>query len=796
MKKLFIMMLLFTVTMHSQTVNYTANNTDDVRNPERGLYYPLSTINSSTTTCKITDTVDMFTYIQMGCQIDNDITLPANISLIQRIIRLDAFKTTAQIPASFIALIRADFVQLRSRGLKCILRFSYSNYQEPYPTVPPLNVYEPTKVILLGDPLTPKIPGHIAQLGVLTREFEDVISSIEAGFIGNNGEWDRTTNFGYLSTLDDLKLDERKQVGNAIMTLCPNRMVAFRTPRFQRLMMGSLPSGLSNPTPTNFLNIPRIAAHNDCFVRNIDDEGTYGTGINDLNDGPQTILQDKTFLEGQSTITFDGGETCGLDPSYAYATCDLLTSNNVFVQLKRFHFSYLNSRYHPALMNSVPPTTSLPTPLGFWFNTALSPNGGCLEEIKRNLGYRFQLISSNITGNNVSITLQNVGYANVFNERKAYLVLKNSANVVVAKVEITTNLSDVRNWNAAGTATTPTQFTITKDLTGITCSGTYKLYLEIPDSHIDRRNDSRYSIRLLNKVGINDIWESTPALGLNNLYRTINLTGLQTPPTITGSVSANLTSGTWQTNNQVALLPLQTVSWTTNPTNAGNSIITNPLTPNSVKIIWSNNSLPATIIATVSSPGSCTAVSSSQVISTNLCDCLSGLYVTMTPQLDGIYKFRVLNSITNPICSGLNLRYTWTFPSSQTPFVTTINTKSYTDQVVSVKIELLSSTNVLLCSVIRTYGSVSSRLSVNSTLVNEIKISPNPSKGIFNMSMTNYEGKVTIQVLDMNGRIVYETVEEHFNNEKTIDLSNYQSGMYIVKVNGENINYSQKLIKQ
>jgi hypothetical protein len=50
-------------------------------------------------------------------------------------------------------------------------------------------------------------------------------------------------------------------------------------------------------------------------------------------------------------------------------------------------------------------------------------------------------------------------------------------------------------------------------------------------------------------------------------------------------------------------------------------------------------------------------------------------------------------------------------------------------------------------------------------------------------------------VVDMNGRIVYDIKNETFSNDKSIDLSALQSGMYVVKITGEALHFTQKIIK-
>jgi hypothetical protein len=102
-----------------------------------------------------------------------------------------------------------------------------------------------------------------------------------------------------------------------------------------------------------------------------------------------------------------------------------------------------------------------------------------------------------------------------------------------------------------------------------------------------------------------------------------------------------------------------------------------------------------------------------------------------------------------------------------------------------------------------TYGrGVFSGSFTSATLANEdfsnkkgVSISPNPSNGVFNINISQYSGKVNIQVVDLNGREVYTAKNELFNSEKAIDLKAVESGIYVLRVSGEDLNYSQKIIK-
>lgn len=456
MKHFFMMTLLFAaVGASSQTKTYTVSS-EIIANPERGFYHYRST---GTGTYKALSQSEL-----TGFRTNEKITL------IWREFRLDAFKNAA-ISADFLTKMQADFTALRNAGVKAIIRFNYTNTDGT-------------------DAPKSRIIAHIDQLKPVIQANEDVISSVEAGFIGNYGEWYYSNNFG----TDDhtaTQTADRIAVGNKIMELAPSRMVAFRTPTIQRQIAGT-----ATVTATNAYNgsvVARTAAHNDCFLSSADDYGTY---IN--------TTTDYTYLENQSKYTFDGGETCSLT---TFSAC-----TNAVATMKRFHFNYLNADYNQEV-------------------TTAWQASGCLDEVKRNLGYRFELVDSNIAGTTLTINLRNVGYANIFNDRKAYLVYKNVATGAETAVALSTN---VRLWNA-GTSTR-----ITQTLDSALPAGTYQLYLNVPDLKIP--GNPVYSVRFGNA----NLWDA--AKGYNSLDQTFTV----------GSGSGNTTTNpTTPTDPPVASLPVE-----------------------------------------------------------------------------------------------------------------------------------------------------------------------------------------------------------------------------------------------
>jgi extracellular elastinolytic metalloproteinase len=76
-----------------------------------------------------------------------------------------------------------------------------------------------------------------------------------------------------------------------------------------------------------------------------------------------------------------------------------------------------------------------------------------------------------------------------------------------------------------------------------------------------------------------------------------------------------------------------------------------------------------------------------------------------------------------------------------------------------------------------------------------IKVYPNPTKGLLNISLlSNYDGEVKIQLFDLNGRKVYNENSSGLSNVKTLNIGQLQKGVYLLKIDGANLSYTTKVI--
>ncbi len=456
MNKIFTLLaLLFCFTLTSQTVSKTyVSSTAVFPNPEKGFYKYASAKSNSYTLLNQTNTTNF--------------RLLNNITLMLREFRLYDFKT-GPISQTYLNNMQADFNVLRNAGMKCIVRFVYSTDSAALP-------YDASKATILS---------HIQQLKPYLIANSDIICLMQAGFIGLYGEWYTTSQAefggpGYNGLqLTTANYNSRKEVVDAILNALPtNRTVQIRTPWFKSNMYGT--AALTDVQAFNGSGISRISHHNDCFLASDTDQGTYRYPTVEL-----------PYLRQETKYLAMGGETCKVNlPRSGCASA--------LAEMADLHWSYLNNDYNTSVIS------------GFTTNN-------CFNDIQKKLGYRFELTSAVLPasvklGTTIPITLKikNTGFAAPFNERKAYIILKNVTTNQVFQLLLN---SDPRKWLG------PTEITITQNLTlpaGITI-GNYKMYLSLPDNATTLATRPEYAIRFANE----NTWESTT--GYNSIDYTLNI---------------------------------------------------------------------------------------------------------------------------------------------------------------------------------------------------------------------------------------------------------------------------------
>jgi hypothetical protein len=348
-------------------------------------------------------------------------------------VQLDDYRDKSLDDALFKS-IDQGFVDVRAAGIKVVLRFIYNDGFDP-------------------DAPKDRVLEHISQLKPMLTANADVIAALQAGFIGAWGEWHSSTN-----GLDN-PADREAILLAALESLPASRMIQIRTPMFKEDIF---PGGsLKDADAWSGSLKARTGHHNDCFLASDSDMGTY----------EDPIAMWKQYVADDGRFTPIGGETCA--ENSPRSDCPTATA-----EMASLHWSFLNALYKQEV-------------LAGW------EAQGCLDEVKRRLGYRISIAQGSVSASvapggalGVTLRLKNEGYAAMYNERPVYLVLGEGAERRAARLSAV----DPRRWAPGEDALIEAWLRVPADLS----PGKYRLSLWMPDAAESLKGAPAYAVRLAN----------------------------------------------------------------------------------------------------------------------------------------------------------------------------------------------------------------------------------------------------------------------------------------------------------
>jgi hypothetical protein len=478
---------------------------EDFANPERGFYLHTETRASAPSPVPAN-----LANLRINGSRDPNNAYLAKISLVLRVFYLDLF-TNAPISSNYLQTISADFASIRNQGAKAIVRFAY--FQSPNRPFP-----EPTKARILE---------HIAQLAPVLRNNRDVIAVLQQGFIGAWGEGYYTDIFSTAGqTFTAQNWRDRAEVIQALLNaLPPERMVQLRVPQQRQKFL----HGPSAPTSTNDNSTSphfdasaavRLGLHNDCFLADATDAGTF-SDYDGATDAQDTALL-RNYMAQATRFTVMGGETC---IENAPADNCAASGGRADGDLGLFHYSFLNQGYNANVNDD-------------WVAQ------GCMEDIKRRLGYRLELIESALPadaqpGQSIPLRLElrNTGYAAPFNPRGLELILRHTNSGQKFFAELSGD-NDARRWLPGTNHLLIATLSLPTNLP----AGGYECLLHLPDPAPSLYGLAHYSIRLANSTAmtgsggaLGSVWE--PSTGYHRLGHVLSV-GLA--PTNAPSVDSDI----------------------------------------------------------------------------------------------------------------------------------------------------------------------------------------------------------------------------------------------------------------
>lgn len=342
---------------------------------------------------------------------------------------------TVPISAARLGEIDRAFDRIRTEGLKAIVRVTYNH------------------AIGEDDASLAVVEMHLGQLAPLYEEHKDVVAFHQAGLIGSWGEWHNSSN--------DLEtLANRNAVIDLLLEHVPEgAFVQLRTPAYKWDYTGGaavLPNEAFTSAP-----VARLGHHNDCYLASADDYGTYPSGSIEL--WKDRIAWDTQFVPL-------GGETCATS---AFTNCGFALDD-----MERLGWTYLNRDYNTDVLDELAP---------------------CMAEIRRRLGYRFELVEATLSDAiapghpfEYAIAVRNAGFAPPYNARPAALVFM-AGDTVVEEHPLPS--VDPRRWLPGDT----TMFAGNVVPAGPFAQGALTVALRLADPSATLEGDARYSIRFANE---------------------------------------------------------------------------------------------------------------------------------------------------------------------------------------------------------------------------------------------------------------------------------------------------------
>ena len=451
---LVVAVLTCTVVLSAGEITYTPDNTTIFKNPERGFTEELNGKVTVKSPYRVKNHIDS-NWGKRDCM-----TMPVVLY------NFGNFKSQ-DLPSEILNGFDEDMQELRNLGLKCVLRFAYTERESD-----------------IVDATPDWVKRHLEQLKSHLAANADVIYVLEAGFVGVWGEWYYSQNYG--NETQHVTANRRKVIQYLFANTPADMFILFRYPMIQQEYLNDV----TPLTPTEGFSgteKARMGCHNDAFLHNWGNMGTYAS--DDKDDDPAM----RQYVAAQTLYVPNGGET-NIDDDDALAQQRYTQAPS---EMATYHWSFCGSTYAEPVTNR-------------WRSS------GLFDTLNIHMGYRYNLLDAQFSDEaapagkmNVTIRVRNVGYAPIYNERTAYIVLQSSTKTYKLPLA-----SDPRRWLPNGVITwINEQVDIPSDVP----EGTYHLYLYMPDKHSSIAADPRYAVRFANV----SVWDANT--GYNDLGTTVTI---------------------------------------------------------------------------------------------------------------------------------------------------------------------------------------------------------------------------------------------------------------------------------
>ncbi|HVU66190.1 MAG TPA: DUF4874 domain-containing protein, partial [Ktedonobacteraceae bacterium] len=356
-----LLMSPHSVSANGTTVTYTGDFASVFPNPDRGFHNRYEIIDDPNVNPYATNnsiagfSPDMLDRTFARARADGD-------TLIHSYIHLDLYQTSP-LPQELLDNLSSGLAAIRAEGLKIVLRVAYAWNTNPTAA-------------------EAQMESHMDQLGPIFTANADVIDHLEAGFLGEWGEWHDGP---YTDAFNRSQADVRYRLMKKLLSVTPATIpIAIRYPIFQKEIDElPVPAGCTLPDNCQLTTTDRdrLGFHDDCFLSDSADMGTYDQnswmGWFDVSVKRSWVVDARTSFGGNQMV---GGETCDS------AGDDDAACVNAQYQMIIQHWTEINQDYAPVNVN-IWKAANLPA-------SGNDPAETCFTRIQRKLGYRLRLVDA------------------------------------------------------------------------------------------------------------------------------------------------------------------------------------------------------------------------------------------------------------------------------------------------------------------------------------------------------------------------------------------------------------------
>ena len=390
------------------------------------------------------------------------------------------------------AALKTTLQNLRNNNTTAVVRIAYDYHYGGYTKdtwKKDENGNDVLKKRSVWEPSIDTVLKHQQAVGEIFAQFPDVIASVECGVFGPWGEMHSS------QIMTDANL---KAVLDKWLEVLPESMtVTVRQPehyaKWSGVPIGSIQENVTAPGTKEY----RVGVFNDGYLGSYDDRGTF-----------RNRTKEVTWLENQAKHTLYGGEIVLWEDSKSHPSPVL--NNAVYMEDEAFktHTSYLNIGWNDQVIDAMKKTT-------FNGTDSLYKNAGASEftYVQNHLGYRYVVRNVKLTRETtkyenfaLEAEIENVGFANLIMEKKAYLIIKGAdsttngyeksydLSAVDASLKESSENADPRNWDSAAKTVLKANVDIPDDFP----EGSYQVYIKLVTDTVTHPEYCELPIRFSN----------------------------------------------------------------------------------------------------------------------------------------------------------------------------------------------------------------------------------------------------------------------------------------------------------